>query len=163
MLVKNITFEEVFSVLIQYQMKYNPSKYVFSIKGGKFLGFLVSSKRINPILKKIQAILNMTPPQTVNEVQCFTKRLNALNILIARLGEHTFPFFKTLRSMTTFEWTEDCQKAFEELKTHLLSPKILPQSRGNEDLFLYLRVADLAMSSVLVMEDAGVLHDAETR
>ena len=74
-----------------------------------------------------------------------------------------FLFFKTLRSMTTFEWTEDCQKAFEELKTHLLSPKILPQSRENEDLFLYLGVADLAISSLLVIEDAGVLHDAETR
>jgi hypothetical protein len=96
MLVKNMIFKEVFSVLIQYQIKYNPSKYVFSIKGGKFLGFLVSSKRIDPILKKIQAILNMTPPQTVNEVQCFTKRLNALNILIARLGEHTFPFFQDI-------------------------------------------------------------------
>jgi hypothetical protein len=39
--------------------------------------------------------------------------------------------------------------------------QILPQSRENEDLFLYL--ADLAISSLLVIEDAGVLHDAETR
>jgi len=45
----------------------------------------------------------------------------------------------------------------------LLSPKILPQSRENEDLFIYLGVADLAISSLLVIEDAGVLHDAETR
>jgi len=55
MFVKNMTFQqhildlkEVFVVLNQYQMKLNPSKCVFAIKGGKFLGFLVSSRGIKP-------------------------------------------------------------------------------------------------------------------
>jgi hypothetical protein len=34
----------------QYQIKLNPLKYVFSIRGGRFLGFLVSSKGINDSL-----------------------------------------------------------------------------------------------------------------
>jgi hypothetical protein len=40
-------------------MKLNPIKYVFIIKGGKFLGFLISSNGIEPNPKKIQA-LNMS-------------------------------------------------------------------------------------------------------
>jgi len=68
MLVKKMTFKqhildlkEVFVVLSQYHVKLNPSKCVFAIKGGKFLGFLVSSKGIEPNPKKNQAILDMMP------------------------------------------------------------------------------------------------------
>jgi len=67
MLVKNMNLKkylqdlkEVFSLLHQYQIKLNPTKYVFVIKGGKFLSFLVSTKEIEPNLKKIQVIMNMT-------------------------------------------------------------------------------------------------------
>jgi len=67
MLVKNMNFKkylqdlkEVFSLLHQYQIKLNPTKYVFVIKGGKFLSFLVSTKEIEPNPKKIQVIMNMT-------------------------------------------------------------------------------------------------------
>jgi hypothetical protein len=53
-------------------MKLNPSKCVFAIRGGKFIGLLVSSKRIKPYLKKIQAILGMTPPWSMKEFQSLT-------------------------------------------------------------------------------------------
>ena len=33
---------ETFATLKQYQMKLNPSKYVFGVTSGKFLGFMVS-------------------------------------------------------------------------------------------------------------------------
>jgi len=59
MLVKSMAFKqhilylkEVFVVLSQYHMKLNPSKCVFAIKRWKFLGFLVSSKKIEPNPKK---------------------------------------------------------------------------------------------------------------
>jgi len=68
MLVKSMMFEqhlldleEVFSMLNQYQIKLNFLKCVFSIKGGKLLGFLLSSKGIKSNPEKIQVILNMTP------------------------------------------------------------------------------------------------------
>jgi hypothetical protein len=68
MLVKSMTFkqhlldlEEVFIILKHHQMKFNLSKYVFAIKGGKFLGFIVSNKGIKSNLEKIQVILDMAP------------------------------------------------------------------------------------------------------
>lgn len=96
------------------------------------------------------------PPHNVNEVQYLTRWLVALNRLITRLGEHILPLFKTLWNIANFEWTEDCQRAFEELKIYLSSPKILSQPWENEDLFLYIEVADSAVSSVLVREDDGI-------
>jgi len=69
MLVKNMTFkqhlkdlEKVFVFLNKCEIKLNPSKYVFTIREGKFLGFLVRRKEIEPNPEKTQAILDMTPP-----------------------------------------------------------------------------------------------------
>jgi len=74
MLVKRMNFEqhlvylEVFYVLSHYKMKLNPSKCVFAIKRGKFLGFLGSREGIEAIPEKIQAILDMAPPRSMKEV-----------------------------------------------------------------------------------------------
>jgi hypothetical protein len=59
MLVKSMTFEQylqdlkkVFFVLHQHLIRLNPTKYVFSMNNGKFLGFLVNNKGIEPSLEK---------------------------------------------------------------------------------------------------------------
>ena len=53
-------------------MKLNPSKCVFGVASGKFLGFMVSQKGIEANPKKVQAIINMASPITVKEVQKLT-------------------------------------------------------------------------------------------
>jgi hypothetical protein len=59
MLVKSMTFEqylqdlkEVFFVLHQHLIRLNLTEYVFSMNNGKFLGFLVNNKGIEPSLEK---------------------------------------------------------------------------------------------------------------
>jgi len=45
--------KETFSTLKQYQMKLNPSKCVFSVVSGKFLGFKVSQRGIEANPEKV--------------------------------------------------------------------------------------------------------------
>jgi hypothetical protein len=89
-------------------MKLNPSKCVFAIKGGKFIGLLVSSKGIEPYLKKIQVILGMTPSWLMKEFQLLPRQLVSFNQFISHIGEHSMPFFKTLKNISNFEWTSKC-------------------------------------------------------
>jgi hypothetical protein len=94
MLVKSMTFEqhlqdlrEVFQVLENHNMKLNSSKCVFAIRGGKFLGFLVNHKGIEPNSEKIQVLLGMSPLKIVKEVKHLIGRLVALSMFITKLGE----------------------------------------------------------------------------
>ena len=64
--------QETFDTLRQYNMKLNPNKCAFGVSSGKFLGFLVSHRGIEANPDKIQAILDMKPPQNVKEVQSLT-------------------------------------------------------------------------------------------
>ena len=49
-------------------MKLNPSKCIFTVPFGKFLGFMVSQKGIEMNPEKIKAIIEMSPPTNVKEV-----------------------------------------------------------------------------------------------
>jgi hypothetical protein len=67
--------QETFANFRQASQKLNPEKCVFGVKKGKFLGFLVSTKGI-------EAILRMEPPNSKKGAQRLAGRLTSLNRFI---------------------------------------------------------------------------------
>ena len=61
------------------------------------------------------------------------------------------PFFKILRK--AFDWTNQCQKAFQDLKAYLTTAPLLSSSIPGEELYLYLAVSPHAISSALIREE----------
>ena len=143
---------ETFTTLKQYQMKLNPSKCVFGVASGMFLGFMVSQRGIEANPEKVQAIINMVSPRTVKEVQKLTGRIVALNRFISRAMDKCLPFFKTLKQ--AFAWIDECEAAFEDLKRYLSNPPLLSPSKEGESLYLYLAVSTTAVSAALIREEA---------
>ena len=160
MLVKSLCEEdhlddlrETFNTLRSYNMKLNPNKCAFGVTAGKFLGFMVSQRGIEVNLEKVRAIMELEPPRTVKEVQSLNGKIAALNRFISKATDKCLPFFHTLRK--SFEWTDECQKAFENLKKYLSSPPLLTPSIPGEELYLYLAVLQAAVSAALVREEEG--------
>ena len=135
-------------------MKLNPSKCVFGVTTGKFLGFMVSQRGIEVNPKKVQAIMELEPPRTVKEVQSLNGKIAALNRFVSKATDKCLPFFRTLRKL--FEWTDECQVAFEDLKKYLSSPPLLSPSKPREELYLYIAVSQATISATLVREEEGV-------
>ena len=52
-----------------------------------------------------------------------------------------------------FELTDECQKAFEDLKAYLVSPLLFSPSKPDEELSLYLAIFPMAISSALIREE----------
>ncbi|XP_012835110.1 PREDICTED: uncharacterized protein LOC105955856 [Erythranthe guttata] len=144
--------EECFAILREYKMKLNPSKCSFGVKGGKFLGYMISQRGIEANPAKIDALINMAPPKSIKNVQQLNGCLAALNRFISRSADKGLPFFRVLREGKNFKWTEECQKAFEELKQYLASPPLLTKPREGDELLLYLATTSEAISAVLVLE-----------
>lgn len=63
----------------------------------------------------------MPPPGNIRDVQRLTGCLVALSRFLSRSADRSFRFFQLLRNMKEFQWTPECQAAFEELKAHLSS------------------------------------------
>ena len=70
-----------------------------------------------------------------------------------------------------FKWTEECARAFQQVKEYLSHPPIMSSPRTDEALFAYIAVAPHAVSLVLIRVDSGrqwlvylvskLLHKAE--
>ena len=125
--------KETFNTLRSYNMKLNPGKCAFGVTIRKFLGFMVSQRGIEANPDKIWAIMEMAPPRNVKEVQSLNGKIAALNRFVSRATDKCLPFFCTLKR--SFEWTTECQQAFEELKAYLSSPPLLSPSQPGEELF----------------------------
>ncbi|VFQ78624.1 unnamed protein product [Cuscuta campestris] len=143
------------------------------IEGGKFLGYLVSRRGIEPNPEKVKAILDMEAPRSIKEVQCVTRKMAALGRFLSKSSEKSVPFFGTLKKVPKFQWMPECQMAFEELKKYLLTPQVLAKPVKGEKLYLYLGVSPGAISSILLREEGDTqrpiyyvsrtLRDAELR
>ena len=64
------------------------------------------------------------------------------------------PFFKVLKK--AFEWTNECQKAFQDLKVYLTTALLLSPFILEEELYLYLVVSLHAVSLALIREEGKV-------
>ena len=143
--------KETFNTLRQYSMKLNPAKYAFRVSSGTFLGFMVSQRGIEANPRKVRAILEMSSPKMVKEVQSLMGRVATFNRFVSKATEKCHPFFKILKQ--AFVWTDECEAAFQELKHYLSNPPLLSPSKEREDLFLYLAVSATVMSTALIREE----------
>ena len=100
---------------------------------------MVSQRGNKENLDKIQAILNMEP-----KVQSLTRRE-------AKATNKCLPFFSVLRK--AIEWTNECQQAFEDLRTYLTTTPLLNPSKLGEELYLYLAVSPHVVSLALAREE----------
>ena len=134
-------------------MKLNPSKCVFGVTAGKFLGFMVSQRGIEVNPEKVWAILELEPLRTVKAVQSLNGKVAALNRFVSKATDKCLPFFRVLRK--SFEWTDECQKAFKDLKKYLSSPPLLSPSMPREELYLYIAVSQAVVSTAIVRDEGG--------
>ena len=107
-----VDLQETFDNLNRNHMKLNPSKCVFRVTSGKFLGFLVNKRGIEANPDKIKALLDMKEPRCVKDVKRLNGRIAALGRFISKSAEKSLPFFRALQKNKDFQWTEECSAAF---------------------------------------------------
>ncbi|XP_073132802.1 uncharacterized protein [Henckelia pumila] len=118
---------------------------------------MVTRRGIEANPEKFQAIIAMSSPWNIQEVQRLTGRITALARFISRYVDKILYFFKALRKTKIFEWNEESDKAFQDLKDYIKQLPVLNKPVQGEELFLSLAVTRRATSSVLVRKD-GINH-----
>ena len=111
---------------------------------------MVSQRGIEVNPEKVRVIIELEPPRTVKEMQSLNGKITALNRFVSKATDKCLPFFRTLRK--SFEWMDECQMAFENLKAYLSSPPLINPSKLGEELYLYLVVSQAVVNAALVRE-----------
>lgn len=114
----------------------------------------MSDKEIEANPKKIKALIEMESPKRPKEMQKQTGCVAALNCFISKATDKCIPFFNMLRGNKRFEWTEECEEAFQQLKQYLGKASLLSKPVPGGTLNLYLSISQHAVNSVLVRKES---------
>jgi hypothetical protein len=123
------------------------------VSAGQLLGFLVSPRGIEANPEKIQTILTMGKSTKLHDVQKLTGCVAALSQFVARLGEKALPFYALMKKLDDkFEWIEEADTAFAQLKKVLSTPPVLVALKEKEPLLLYIAAAHQVVSTIVVVK-----------
>ena len=91
----------VFKRCRHYQVRLNPHKCIF-FKVGHLLVFIVSKEgiRVDPL--KVEAILQLSPPCNIRDIQCFQGIANFLQRFMVSFANLTKGFMLLLKKDTPF-------------------------------------------------------------
>ncbi|KAM2893649.1 hypothetical protein FF1_008976 [Malus domestica] len=142
----------------QHNLKMNPTKCAFSVSAGNFLDFLVHHRGIEVDENKARAIISAPPPTTKKQLQSLFGKINFLRRFIANSAgkmKASSTLLK-LKDSDKFEWTDEHQVAFTQIKVHLTTPPVLVPPRRGKPLKLYISAAEESIGCVLAQDnDAG--------
>lgn len=115
MLVKSLIVEQyfdhlkqAFDVLKKYNMKLNPTKCLFGVYSGKFLGYMATQWGIEANPDQIHYVMNISSRTCVNDVR-LVGRVVALSQFISRSFDKCHIFF--IHKSKQFEHTPAYEKA----------------------------------------------------
>lgn len=100
----------------QFSLRLNPKKCAFDVTSGKLLGYIISAKGIEVDPKKVQAIMDMPPPNNISQMRGLSGRLQSIWHFISQLADKSQPFTKTLHKGVTYEWNEECDRGLTQIK-----------------------------------------------
>ncbi|XP_073353665.1 uncharacterized protein [Aegilops tauschii subsp. strangulata] len=88
----------------------------------------------------------------LRDVQKFTWCLASLSRFISRHCEKALPLYQLMKKTTCFEWTDQVDEAFVQLKRMLSMPPFLATPTSKEPMFLYITASSRVVSTVIVVE-----------
>jgi transposase InsO family protein len=115
----------VLELLKKARLPVDLQKSEFSVQETEFLGYIVSKDGLRMSQEKIKTILEWPPATSVKEVQSFLGFANFYRKFIKGYSQITHPLSEATKKDRPFQWTQEMQEAFHELKQRFTTKPIL--------------------------------------
>lgn len=145
--IKNLI--NVFKRLRHYNLKLNPEKCQFFKTEVTYLGHKITDQGILPDDTKFEVIKNYPIPTNADETRRFVAFCNYYRKFVPDFARLAKPLNDLLKKNSTFEWTDNCQSAFEQLRNHLLSPPILSYPDFSKKFYLTTDASNVGCGAIL--------------
>ena len=110
---------------------------------------LISAQGIQPLPHKIMAITNLAELKIFDKLHHFLRLNCYCRRLVPLFTDVTKPHNKILRKNTKFQWSTQCQSAFEHLKNALCQKPILYYPDISKLFILFTDVSNYAYSCII--------------
>ena len=125
------------------------------------LGHVVSTQGIEPDPAKTERIKNYPTPTDVTEVRRFLGLASYYRRFVPKFASIASPIHALTKKSVPFQWTDECESAFNELKVALSTSPVLiyPKFCPGHSFILETDASTVGLGAVLSqMQDDGTIH-----
>src|SRR6266566_134699 len=148
----------VLEKLREHQLYAKYSKCEFWLSKVTYLGHVISKDGIAVNPKRVQAILDWTPPKNVKQVRSFLGLATYCCRFVENFSRIAKPLTDLLHKGVKFEWKEKCQEIFQMLKDKLTSALVLAPPDSQKDFEIYCDASRQGLGCVLMQERRVVAY-----
>ena len=120
---------DLFKVLRNYGLKISLHKCQFFKKKIVYMGleFQVQDDKVcyTHLKDKYEAIWNLESPKTLKQTRAFCGMVNFLSSFLPDLRRLLIPIYDLQKKSKKFKWTDEVEKAFNDIKKLLINPPVL--------------------------------------
>ena len=150
------TFEQHLALLLDVliklraaKLKLKPSKCQLFQRSVVFLGHEVSANGVRPNPTNIEKVATWRTPKNVSEVRSFLSLASYYRKFCKDFPTVAEPLQRLTESKTTFQWSEECDAAFNQLRQQLTSPPLLVYPQFDKDFRLDCDASKFVIGTVL--------------
>lgn len=138
----------------------NPKKCRLGLRDADYLGFTIGRGCVKPQAGKVEAIRNWPRPQTKKQVRTFVGLTSYYRRFVPHFSSLAAPLTDLTKSRLADRilWTEETEKAFQELKEALCSGPVLVTPDFSKPLIVQTDASETGVGAVLSQLQEGEEH-----
>ena len=146
----------VFRRLQEAGLKVNADKSFFGLGELEYLGYIITRDSIKPQPKKVQGILNISPPKTVKQLRSFLGCVNYYRDMWIWRSHILAPLNKLLSKESKWQWTELEKKAFDDIKKVMARETLLVYPDFNKTFEIHTDASRRQIGSVITQDNKPI-------
>ena len=110
--------------------------------------------------EKMQAIQEWKPPTNVSDLRSFLGLANYYRKFIEGYSKIASPLTELLKKSKAYEWSEDCQHAFDELKKAMSKDPVLALPDISKPFEIQTDASNYALGGVFLQDGHPVAYES---
>ncbi|CAM4623943.1 unnamed protein product [Caretta caretta] len=146
--------QKVFERIREAGLTVKAKKCQIGLNRVTYLGHQVGQGTINPLQAKVDAIQKWPVPKSKKQVQSFLSLVGYYRRFVPQYSQITAPLTDLTKKKqpNAIQWTEECQKAFNQLKVTLMSDPVLRAPDFDKLFLVNTDASEHGVGAVLMQE-----------
>ena len=140
---------EILKTLDDAELQLKAGKCIIAENEIEWLGFKLTNQGILPVNSKVQGITEKLRPTNLKELRLFLGAVNQFNKFIPDLASICFPFRSILKKDAEWNWTDEHEKAFENVNKEVRRVANLTHFKRNKPIRIICDASKQGLGAVL--------------
>ena len=152
---------EVLDILREKQFVCRLHKCQFNLTEVKYLGHIVSHEGVRPNPAKSVKVNEWPTPTNVHEIRQFLGLANYFGKYMQGYSKMVTPLTSQTGAHKKFEWTQECQEAFEKVKYCLTHAPLLQMPNFDKPFEVVADASNTALGAVLLQDGHPIAFESK--